>query len=64
MSYIRKTKDVWDLVTDYGYGKEVECTYTDRNEAVTDCQTYIDEKKKGFLPDLRTVYIVKRREAV
>lgn len=64
MSYIRKTKDVWDLVTDYGYGKEVECTYADRNEAVADCQTYIDEKKKGFLSDLRTVYIVKRREAV
>lgn len=64
MSYIRKTKDVWDLVTDYGYGKEVECTYVDRDEAVTDCQTYINEKKKGFLPELRTVYIVKRREAV
>lgn len=33
MAYVRKTKDVYNIVTNYGYGWEVECTEETYKEA-------------------------------
>ncbi|WP_460647458.1 hypothetical protein [Lacrimispora xylanolytica] len=33
MAYQRKTKDVYNIVTNYGYGWEVECTEDTYKEA-------------------------------
>ena len=33
MAYTRKTKDVYNIVTNYGYGWEVECSEDDYKEA-------------------------------
>lgn len=33
MAYQRKTKDVYNIVTNYGYGWEVECTEETYKEA-------------------------------
>ena len=33
MAYTRKTKDVYNIVTNYGYGWEVECTEDTYKEA-------------------------------
>lgn len=32
MAYIRKTVDRWDIMTDYGYGWECECSEYTRKE--------------------------------
>ena len=61
MSYIRKTYDVYELVTDYGYGPEAECTYNTRKEAYEDWKTYMNEKKAGYLPQLISCTIRTRR---
>lgn len=61
MAYQRKTKDEYDLVTDYGYGKEVECTYDTYKEAYEDYKTYRAERAAGYLPTLQTIQIKKRR---
>lgn len=61
MAYKRKTKDVWQLITDYGYGKEVECEYEDRDEAKNDYKTYRQERKEDFLPNLVSIELKKRR---
>jgi hypothetical protein len=61
MSYIRKTYDVYDLVTDYGYGPEAECTYNTQAEMRADFKRYVDEKKAGYLPNLLYVTCRTRR---
>lgn len=33
MTYVRKTKDVYNIVTNYGYGWEVECSEETYKEA-------------------------------
>jgi len=33
MAYTRKTKDIYNIVTNYGYGWEVECTEETYEEA-------------------------------
>jgi len=33
MAYVRKTKDVYNIVTNYGYGWEVECSEETYKEA-------------------------------
>lgn len=33
MAYTRKTKDIYNIVTNYGYGWEVECTEETYKEA-------------------------------
>jgi len=33
MAYTRKTKDIYNIVTNYGYGWEVECTEDTYKEA-------------------------------
>lgn len=37
MAYIRKTRDRWDIMTNYGYGWECECseyTWTEARQTV------------------------------
>lgn len=59
--YKRKTKDVWQLITNYGYGSEVECEYEDKKEALADFAIYRKEKEEGYLPNLISVMLMKRR---
>ena len=59
--YKRKTKDVWQLITNYGYGAEIECEYDDEEEALDDFEIYRKEQKEGFLPDLISVMLFKKR---
>lgn len=56
MAYERKTYDVWDVDTDYGYGWETEFTAMSKNEAVSIKRDYI-ENARG----LQRICIVKRR---
>lgn len=59
--YKRKTKDIWQLITNYGYGSEVECEYEDEKEALADFDKYRKEKNEGYLPSLISVMLMKRR---
>ena len=40
MLYQRKTRDVWDIETNYGYGWEVESTYDNKADAKMDFSEY------------------------
>lgn len=40
MLYQRKTKDMWDIETNYGYGWEVESTYDNKADAKMDFSEY------------------------
>lgn len=40
MAYVRKTKDVWHIVSNYGYGWETESTYDTLEEAKHDLSEY------------------------
>ena len=60
-AYVRKTKDVYELVTNYGYGEEVECTYDTQAEMRADFKRYMDEKRAGYLPSLLYVTCRVRR---
>ncbi len=54
--YIRKTHDEYDIVTNYGYGWEVECAEESINEA--------RQRKKEYLENARGligIKIVRRR---
>ena len=42
MAYVRKTYDEFDIVTDYGYGWEVECTESTRRDAQRTYKEYVD----------------------
>ena len=64
MSYVRKTYDEWELITNYGYGEEVECTYDNRKEAKADLCVYRKEKAAGYLPNLLSVRLKKRRRKI
>ena len=64
MAYVRKTKDIYELVTNYGYGEEVECSSDDHREIKWDYDRYIAEKTEGYLPELKSVRIRKRRERI
>jgi hypothetical protein len=59
--YKRKTKDIWQLITDYGNGSEVECEYENEEEALEDYKTYKEERKEGFIPTLKSIKLKKRR---
>lgn len=60
MAYVRKTIDVWEIETNYGYGWEVESSYGNYAEAKRDLKEY----------RLLTTYyggscrLVKRRERI
>lgn len=56
MTYIRKTYDEFDVITNYGYEWEVECTEPTIKEARERVKEYI-ENASG----LRGIRIVKRR---
>ena len=38
--YIRKTVDRWDIMSNYGYGWECECSSYSRAEALADLKAY------------------------
>lgn len=40
MAYTRKTKDIYNIVTNYGYGWEVECTEETYKEAIQRFKEY------------------------
>lgn len=61
MAYVRKTKDVYELITNYGYGEDVECTYDSIKEAREDLRVYLEERRLGYLPELRSIRIKTRR---
>lgn len=56
MSYARKTHDEYDIVTNYGYGFEVEFTELTLKEAVQRKREYL-ENAQG----LKSIRIIKRR---
>ena len=56
MAYVRKTRDEYDIVTNYGYGWEVECTEETIKEARQRKKEYI-ENARGLVG----IKIVKRR---
>lgn len=61
MSYIRKTKDRWDVETDYGHGWEVESSEYTRKEAVICFKEYCDNLMAYGKCAVR---MVKRRERI
>lgn len=56
MSYKRKTYDEYDIVTNYGYGWEVECTEETWEDAKRTKKEYL-ENARGLVG----IKIVKRR---
>ena len=44
MTYIRKTKDVWVIESNYGYGFEETTASDDRREARADLKAYRDNQ--------------------
>lgn len=56
MAYIRKTHDEYDIVTNYGYGWEVECTESTLKDARQRVKEY-RENAQG----LCDIHIAKRR---
>lgn len=57
MSYVRKTVDVWDVETNYGYGWECETTEDTRKEAAEMAQCYRENSYGRYIVRIR-----KRRE--
>ena len=55
--YVRKTRDRWDIETNYGYGWEVECSEYTLKDAKMNLRAYRDNIS-GL------VRLVKRREKV
>lgn len=64
MAYQRKTKDIYELVTNYGYGEEVESWAETFEEIKGDFDAYIKEKMGGYMPELKSIRIRKRRERI
>lgn len=64
MAHQRKTKDIYELVTNYGYGEEVESWAETYGEIKSDYDAYIKEKMGGYLPELKSIRIRKRRERI
>lgn len=61
MAYVRKTRDRWDIETNYGYGWEVECSEYTRAEAKAQLKCYrenVDAYGTGISR------LVKRRERI
>lgn len=56
VAYVRKTYDEYDIVTNYGYGWEVECSEPTMKEARQTKKEYI-ENASGLIG----IKIVKRR---
>ena len=58
MAYIRKTKDRWDLMSNYGYGWECEVSYDTYKEAKEDLKAYRENCANGIF------YLEKHREPI
>ena len=57
MAYTRKTRDRWDIVTNYGYGWGVECSEYSYKEAKQTAKEYRENTKAQVL-------IEKHREKI
>ena len=57
MPYVRKTRDRWDIETNYGYGWETECSSYDYNDARDTLYDYRANACGRF-----STRLVKRRE--
>lgn len=64
MTYKRKTKDIYELITNYGYGEEVESWAETYTEIKADYDAYMKEKMAGYMPELKSIRIRKRRERI
>lgn len=64
MAYTRKTKDIYEMVTNYGYGEEVEMWAETYEEIKGYYDAYIKEKTEGYMPELKSIRIRKRRERI
>ena len=62
MGYVRKTKDVWCIDTNYGYGWETESTY-DKDDYKNPCRSAMEDSE-GYRECGAMVRIVKRRERI
>ena len=62
MGYIRKTKDVWCIQTNYGYGWETEVTY-DKDDYENPRRSAREDAKEYALLGC-AVRVVKRRERI
>ena len=62
MAYKRKTKDVWVIQTNYGYGWEDECTEETLSEAVVTYEEYLENLTGRAVMRLRKKRV--RREDV
>lgn len=57
MAYVRKTIDRWDILTNWGYGWDVECSEYTRAEAIKVYRQYRDNASGRY-----SVRLVKKRE--
>ena len=57
--YKRKTRDRWDIETNYGNGWEIECSEYTRKEAHIQYKCYLENLKPEY-----KVRLVKRREPI
>lgn len=66
MSYVRKTKDVWCIDTNYGYGWETESEYD--KDSYENPYKAAKEDMKGYREHMNhyggQVRLVKRREKI
>lgn len=59
MAYQRKTRDRWDIMTNWGYGWECECSEYTRKEARQRLKEYIEN-----VGDRCAVRLEKHREKI
>lgn len=62
MSYKRKTKDVWYIYTNWGYGWETESTY-DKDDYENPKRSAYEDAKEYRLAGCQA-HVVKRRERI
>ena len=61
MGYVRKTRDRWDIESNYGYGWDVECSEYTRKEAKEQLKCY---RKNVDAFGIGVTRLVKRRERI
>ena len=59
MAYKRKTIDRWDIMTNYGYGWECECSEYTKQEARVNYRAYVENACGRF-----AVKLEKHRERI
>ena len=57
--YKRKTKSIWCLITDYGYGEEYEVGYDSYKEAKQGKKEYLENAS-----NLKSIKIKEKRERI